>query len=150
MPATPFHSIAVQRARSLIDSPAVEQATSPSPANRAANACNHLYSALSRWVGRDGCHALFVRALAEVRLEHPPLEEIALRPGADPYVEGVGPVIITYGDDAAAKGLETMLIALFELLARLIGDDMATKLIDQASAELPTGRINRSYKENEA
>jgi hypothetical protein len=150
MPATPFHSIAVERARSLIDSPAVGQATSPSRANKAANACNHLHNALSRWVGRDGCHALFVRALAEARAEHALLEEIALRPGAEPYVEGVGQIIITHGDDAAAKGLETMLIALFELLARLIGDDMATKLIDQASAELPTSRTNRSYKEKEA
>jgi hypothetical protein len=25
-------------------------------------ACDHLYQALSRWVGPDGCHALFTRA----------------------------------------------------------------------------------------
>ncbi len=36
---------------------------------------------------------------------------------------------MAHGDAATAKALEAMLVSLIELLGRLIGDDMATKLI---------------------
>jgi hypothetical protein len=88
---------------------------------------------LSRWVGPDGCHALFTRALAEARREHPSLDEIRLRVGSQPYIGGVAETVAAYGDATTAKSLESMLVHLVELLGRLIGDDMATKLIERSS-----------------
>jgi len=41
---------------------------------------------------------------------------------------------MAYGDAATAEGLESMLVRLVELLGRLIGDDMAVKLIEQSLA----------------
>jgi len=104
------------------------------PARAAAAACDHLYRELSRWVGRDGCHALFTRALSEARAENSVLEGIQLRARSDPYVDGVAETIMAHGDPATAEGLESMLVRLVELLGRLIGDDMSLKLIEGSLA----------------
>ncbi len=39
---------------------------------------------------------------------------------------------MAHGDAATAEALESMLVHLVELLGRLIGDDMATKLIERS------------------
>lgn len=41
---------------------------------------------------------------------------------------------MAHGDAATGKALESLLVTLIELLGRLIGDDMATKLIGRALA----------------
>jgi hypothetical protein len=97
-----------------------------------AAACDHLYHELSRWVGPDGCHALFTRALAQARTTYAALGQIQLRARSQPYVDGVAATIIAHSDTATAEALEAMLINLVELLGRLIGDDMATKLIERS------------------
>jgi hypothetical protein len=105
-----------------------------SSARTAAAACDRLYRELSRWVGRDGCHALFSRALAQTRIDHPALAKIQLHARAEPYIDGVAETIIAQGDPATAQALEAMLASLVELLGRLIGDDMAMKLIERSLA----------------
>jgi hypothetical protein len=39
---------------------------------------------------------------------------------------------MAHGDAATAQALESMLVHLVELLGRLIGDDMATRLIERS------------------
>lgn len=121
-----------QIARRLIDSRRSERAGGDTAARAAAAACNHLYWDLSRWVGRDGCHALFTRALAQARTDYPALEELQLRPQSEPYVEGIAEIIMAHGDAETSEALESMLIRLVELLGRLIGDDMGMKLIERS------------------
>jgi len=111
---------------------------------------DHLYHELSRWVGPDGCHALFTRALAEARDEFPPLAQIQLRPGSEPYIGGVGETVAAYGDTATATALEWMLIHLVELLGRLIGDDMATKLIERSSFASERANLSSHSKRGRA
>ena len=123
-----------QIARRLVSIRPSEHAGADTRARAAAAACDHLYRELSRWVGRDGCHALFARALSEARTDDSALEGIHLRAGSDPYVDGTAETITAYGDAATAEGLESMLVRLVELLGRLIGDDMAVKLIEQSLA----------------
>jgi hypothetical protein len=127
-----------QIARLLIKHRRSEQA-GISPARAAAAACDHLYRELSRWVGSDGCHALFTRALAEVRIQHPALESVQLHARSDPYTDGVAEAIIAHGDPATAAGLEALLVRLIEILGRLIGEDMSTILIERSLAALPRG-----------
>jgi hypothetical protein len=117
----------------LISSEADKRSESPATADAAAAATDRLYRDLSRWIGRDGCHALFTRALVESQMSHPLLEEIELRAGSDRYLEGIAPAIMQHGSAAANSALESMLVAVIGLLARLIGDDMALKLIGQTS-----------------
>ena len=121
-----------QFALRLLKSGDSTHAASAGDAARAA--CDNLYWELSRWLGFDGCHALFARALAQARVEHPALSSITLRVRSDPYVEGVSASIAANGDDRVAAALEAMLIDVVDLLGRIIGDDMAAKLIEQSIA----------------
>ena len=125
-------SPARQIARRLIDSRRPDRAGADTAARAAASACEHLYRELSRWVGPDGCHALFTRALAQAQVEYPALGQIQLRARSEPYIDGVAATIMAHGDAATAEALESMLVHLVELLGRLIGDDMAMKLIDRS------------------
>jgi hypothetical protein len=118
--------------RRLISSRAPRTKRADTAARAAAAACDNLYRELSRWVGTDGCHALFARALAETRPQYPALEKIQLRPRSEPYIEGIADSIMARGDPETAEALESMLIRLVELLGRLIGDDMAMKLIERS------------------
>lgn len=117
--------------RRLIASRPPKQKRGDTPARAAAEACDSLYRELSRWVGHDGCHALFARALAETRPQYPALEKIQLRPRSELYIEGLADSIMARGDPETAEALESMLVRLVELLGRLIGEDMASKLIDR-------------------
>jgi hypothetical protein len=130
---------AQETVRRLIDSRPAKQKRGDSAARAAAEACDSLYRELARWVGHDGCHALFARALAETRPQYPALEKIQLRPRSELYIEGVADSIMTSGDPATAEALESMLTRLVELLGRLIGDDMAGKLIDRTFGDPQQG-----------
>jgi hypothetical protein len=125
-------SPALQIARRLINSRRAGSAGDGSAARAAAASCDHLYQELSRWVGPDGCHALFTRALAEARAEHSALAQIHLQPRSEHYIDGVAESIMAHGDRETGDALESMLARLVELLGRLIGDDMAMKLIGQS------------------
>jgi len=124
-------SPARQIALRLIEGQQLNRTAADTTAHVTAAACDKLYKDLTQWVGPDGCHALFARALAQARREHEALEQIQLRPGVEPYMDAVAETIIAHGDDTTADALSSMLVTLIELLGRLIGDDMATKLIER-------------------
>ena len=134
----------------LINSRRSERAGGDTDARATAVACDHLYRALSRWVGPDGCHALFTRALAQARTEYPALGQIHLRARSEPYIDGVAETIMAHGDAVTAEALASMLVRLIELLDRLIGDDMATKLIEESLAEPARGDANPARKREKA
>ena len=129
---TPLGDAAAQEiVRRLISGRPHRQQHGDTSARAAAAASDSLYRELSRWVGPDGCHALFARALAETRPHYPALEKIQLRARSEPYIEGIADSIMARGDPETAEALESMLVRLVELLGRLIGGDMAGKLIDR-------------------
>ena len=143
-------AVAQQIARRLINSHRSEPAEGHTAARAAAAACDQLYHELSRWVGADGCHALFTRALAQARTEHPALGQIQLHARSEPYIDGVAETIMAHGDPATAEGLEAMLAHLIELLGRLIGDDMAMKLIERSLAASERGGGTSDGRREEA
>lgn len=123
-----------QLARRLINRGRDEEVKSPDTALLAAATLDRLYLDLAQWVGFDGCHTLFSRALAEARSEYPLLETIQLRARSTPYLEGVAETIQKHGDRETTEALESMLVMLIELLGRLIGENMATILIERGFA----------------
>jgi hypothetical protein len=137
-------------AQRLINSRRSERKGGEPAARATAAACDNLYRELSRWVGPDGCHALFTRALAETRTEYPALAQIQLRARSEPYIDGVAEAIMAHGDPATAEALESMLVRLVELLGRLIGDDMAMKLIERSLASSERGDGPSHDKREEA
>ena len=132
-----------QLARRLIEARRSEGSEGDSPARATAAACDRLYRELSRWVGLDGCYALFSRALAQARTDYPALAQIQIRARSQPHIDGVAETIIARGDPATAEALEFMLECLIELLGRLIGEDMATKLIERSLAAPEPGSSER-------
>lgn len=101
-------------------------------ATAAGLACERTYRELARWLGPAGCRALFVRALSRSRSEHPALAEIRVGDRSEPALDGVAQSIQLHGASAVALGLEALLVALLELLGRLIGDDMAARLVGES------------------
>jgi hypothetical protein len=134
----------------LISSHRSELADEQTAARAASTACDHLYRELSRWVGPDGCHALFTRALAQAQTEYPALGQIQLRARSEPYVDGVAETIMAHGDAATAEAVESMLVRLVDLLGRLIGDDMAMKLIGQSLPTTERGNAASDGRREEA
>jgi len=132
-----FHLSSRQIARRLIESRRPEQTEPDGPARTVSVACSALNRELSRWVGPDGSHALFMRAVAQTRTESAALDKIYFRQRADSYVEGVEESIRAYGDAETADTLESVLVKVIELLERLVGDSMATKLIERSIASPP-------------
>lgn len=85
---------------------------------------------LGRWFGPFGFHALFSRALAEARRHHPSLDTVRIHSAAEPFLEGLAESIDRHGTEAVNEGIIALLMAFIELLSRLIGEDMALKLLD--------------------
>jgi hypothetical protein len=137
-------------ARRLIDSRRQERTGADTAARAAASACDHLYRELSRWVGVDGCHALFTRALSQARVEHAALTPIQLNARSEPYIDGLAAAIMAYGDAGTAEALESMLVRLLELLGRLIGDDMAMKLVGRSLVASEAGDKNSDSTREQA
>jgi hypothetical protein len=128
------HSPARKLARRLIESRRSEGSQGESPAHAAAAAADRLYRELSRWVGLDGCYALFSRALSQAQTDYPALGKIQISARSQPHIDGAAETIMARGDPATAEGIEFMLERLVQLLGRLIGDDMAKKLIERCLA----------------
>jgi hypothetical protein len=78
------------------------------------------------------------------------LGQIQLRARTEPYIEGVAEGIMAHGDAATAEALESMLVRLAELLGRLIGDDMAMKLIERSLAVSNRGDPTSGSRQEEA
>ena len=108
----------------------------------AAVAAERVFQRLSenlvRWVGAEGSQALFARArtLAQTRSEAlrvipPPARSAlfldALVANSEPH--DPAPVI---------EGAMTIVVALIELLARLVGEDLALKLLTEGGSNWPS------------
>ena len=92
-----------------------------------------LAAELPRWFGPYGYHALLARALAEVVRTNSALAAVRVRGPSDPTLEGLADAARAHGD-AAAEGAAAVLARVIELLGRLIGEDMAVNLVEQAVA----------------
>lgn len=119
-------------ARRLIARQRETAGSTTTKAASAALAAEEVYESLSRWIGSDGCHALFVRARALAVTARPALDMLYLRARAKPYVEKTSDAIGEFGDAATADAIESMLVGMIDLLGRLIGVDMATNLIERS------------------
>lgn len=97
------------------------------------SACERTYRELARWLGPTGSHTLLTRAVAEAREEHPVLREI--RVGHEESVlHGLTGVVEAHGAAAVTAALEAVLVTLLSLLGRLVGDDVAARLVEQDMA----------------
>lgn len=122
-----------------------ESATPGSPSDDGAaaeRALHRLSGELTGWFGPFGTHALITRALAHARTEHPSLGAVTLGAPSALDIRGLAESARVHGAAGAAGAVE-LLAWIIELLARLIGDELAAVLVNSGArddAEQPVPR----------
>ncbi|MDQ6831645.1 MAG: hypothetical protein M3081_22510 [Gemmatimonadota bacterium] len=95
-----------------------------------ARACSRLAATLRDGLGDDGSNALFSRALARSQPGHPMLKDIRQLDDGGVHVDDVVEHIKSQGAAPVIEAMEAFLAALVDILVRLIGEDMAMRLIE--------------------
>jgi hypothetical protein len=95
----------------------------------AERGCARLRAVLTRWIGSEGFRVLVDRALAEARAEHPAVAGLQCQ-GGD--VEGISAAVGAHGAAEVMEGILALVARLIDLLGRLIGEEMATRMLELA------------------
>ena len=103
------------------------------------SACLRTAEYMRDLLGEDGSNALLVRALARTEAGHPALKSIRRLNEGRIHLDSVAAGVEAHGVTAVTSAIEALLAALIEILGRLIGDEMAIRLIDQDALRPPTG-----------
>ena len=93
-------------------------------------ACTRLIENLRDTVGADGCAALLARSIARAEREHPVLSVVYRQDGREFHLDGISAAFEQHGPAAVIAGVDAMMTSLVEVLGRLIGEDMAIRIID--------------------
>jgi hypothetical protein len=114
-------------------------------AEAAERMCTQLRLELGRWIGAMGYRALLDRALGLARAEHPALGGLSCHGEEEPVVAAA---VRAHGAEEVASGMMAVVAGLIDLLGRLIGEDMALRLVDQVARERPgpTGVVSTQSK----
>ncbi len=81
-------------------------------------------------IGVDGCSALLERGLLRTETQHPALTLLRRPNGRELHLDGVAAAVEIHGLAAVEKAITALMGALIEILGRLIGEDMAIRIID--------------------
>jgi hypothetical protein len=128
---TPVSAAAKEAARQLWVHEGLDAAAPQEMAAAAEQGCARLRAGLTRWIGSDGYGSLVDRALQQARAGHPSLAGLQCQAGD---VQGVAAVVGVHGAAEVREGIVELVALLIDLLGRLIGEDMATRLVEQAWA----------------
>ena len=129
----------VQIARRVLDRAAVRPGDVSPEASATQQALTRVSDNLRTAMGKDGSSALLARALSRTEAKHPALKDVCRLANGDVHLDGVAAGIDAHGVAAVTAGIEALLAALLEVLIRLIGEDMAIRVIDY---EAPRSRIS--------
>lgn len=118
--------------RRLLDRAAPDTAVQ-NPQEAAAalqRACSRVRDNLREFMGDDGCTALLARALARTEAQHPALVTVRHLNGGGISLDGVAESVDLHGVRATTAAIEALLLALADVLGRLIGENMAAKVME--------------------
>jgi hypothetical protein len=101
-------------------------------AEAAERMCTQLRVGLGRWIGAMGYRALLDRALGLVRAEHPALGGLSCHGEEEP---AVADAVRAHGAAEVAAGMIAVVAVLIDLLGRIIGEEMALRLVEQTGME---------------
>jgi hypothetical protein len=101
--------------------------------------CGHVCANLREAVGAGGCNALLARALARAETNHPTLKDVRRLKGNDVQLDGVVASVETHGIAAVTAAIEALLAAVLDILTRLIGEEMAMRVINRDALPSRTG-----------
>jgi hypothetical protein len=125
-------SASVQIARRLLarEAPPGHKADPKAIGAALERTCVRVSANLCDAMGEDGCAALLARALARAEADHPALKNIRRLNNGGIHLDGVVASIETHGAAHVTAAIEALLAALIDVLGRLIGEDMAIRLVD--------------------
>jgi len=103
----------------------------------ATRMCTELRVGLTRWVGAMGYRALIDRALLLARAEHPALGSLSCHGEAEPVTTAA---VRAHSAAEVATGMVALVATLIDLLSRIVGEEMAVELVNQAVARPPWQR----------
>lgn len=89
-----------------------------------------LAAGLARWIGRVGYHSLVHRALEHARPAHPCLADLRLEEGR---MRGLTTAASGHAAADVASGMIALIAMVVHVLGRITGEDMAIRLVEQAS-----------------
>lgn len=102
-----------------------------------------LERALRRWVGAEGYAALLNRAVAITLPHHPALAHIE-----DLSVSTVTPGGLTATAEQVSAAVIALLATVLDLLGRIVGNEMAMRLVDQMGQPSPRGVVSTEPEES--
>jgi hypothetical protein len=100
----------------------------------AERTCTQLQAGLARWVGTEGYRALIDRALLLARAEHPALGSLSCHGGDQPLTTAA---VRAHSAAEVTAGIVALVVTLIDLLSRVVGEEMAVQLVNQAMAASP-------------
>ena len=100
----------------------------------ATRTCTQLQAGLARWVGTEGYRALIDRALLLARAEHPALGSLSCHGGDQPLTTAA---VRAHSAAEVTAGIVALVVTLIDLLSRIVGEEMAVQLVNQAMAASP-------------
>ena len=103
----------------------------PETANLALQrSCIRVTDALRTSMGDAGCAALFARALARTEGAHPVLKDLHGPADEGIRLDGIAASAEAHGIEDVTAAIEALIGALVDILTRLVGGDMAIRLLD--------------------
>jgi hypothetical protein len=96
--------------------------------------CAHLSETLRDTFGTDGAAALLSRALARVDRSHGALAAVWRSDGREIHLDGVAEAVQEHGLPEVKAALGVLRAAILEVLGRLIGEEMAIRILDLPAA----------------
>ena len=110
--------------------------------------CNRLRTGLARWIGAEGYRSLLDRAVRAARADHPVLGGLScLGVGDEP---GTAAALAAKSNGDLAEGMVAVVATLIDSLGRIIGIEMAVRLVEQAGVETerpsPRGVVSNEPK----
>ena len=100
----------------------------------ATRTCTQLQAGLARWVGTEGYRALIDQALLLARATHPALGSLSCHGGDEPVITAA---VRAHSAAEVTAGIVALVVTLIDLLSRIVGEEMAVELVNQAVAQLP-------------
>ena len=98
-----------------------------------------LRAGLGRWIGIEGYRALLDRALARAEAEHPALGTLAFLGGDQPVTTAAERA---RGAAEVAAAMVALVAALIDSLGRIIGKEMALRLVEQIGTPGPHDAVS--------
>ena len=130
---------ATEVARRHWERAACDTSTLEEVAAAATRTCTQLQAGLARWVGTEGYRALIDRALLLARAEHPALGSLSCHGGDQPLTTAA---VRAHSAAEVTAGIVALVATLIDLLSRIVGEEMAVELVNQAVTRAPVARAS--------